>query len=134
MCFVELGEFEVDEWWTCVEVNLKGSFLTAHATLPHLVASKGYIILLTSGFAQTRFEGSSCYNIAKHSVNRLAEWIDIGEVSIFRQPLGSVVHLTSRLFLSSLKNIEIRGSRASPSIPAGSPRTLLQKSSNGCRA
>ncbi|KAG9012811.1 hypothetical protein FRB93_001365 [Tulasnella sp. JGI-2019a] len=73
----KLGDFDVEEWWSTVEVNLKGSYLTAHAMLPHLVASKGYIILLSSVLAQLRVPGGSAYNIAKHSINRLAEWIDI---------------------------------------------------------
>lgn len=69
----------MEEWWSIVEANLKGSFLTAHTTLPHLVKTQGYIILVSSGAAQVRFPGGSAYNLAKHSVNRLAEWIDIGE-------------------------------------------------------
>lgn len=75
----ELGEFSPDEWWSIVESSVKGSFLTAHAALPHLTASKGYIILLSSSLAQLRIPGGSSYNVSKHSLNRLAEWIDIGE-------------------------------------------------------
>lgn len=81
-CFAEISEFEVDDWWSCVEVTLKGGFLTAHATLPHLVTSKGSIILVSSSVAQRRFVGSSPYNTAKHALNRLAEWIDIDECII----------------------------------------------------
>lgn len=58
---------------------MKGSFLTAHATIPELVKTKGYIVFLSSALAQARLPGNSAYNIAKHSLNRLAEWVDIGE-------------------------------------------------------
>lgn len=90
----EIAEFDVDDWWSVVESSLKGSFLTAHAALPHLVASKGYLILVSSIGAQLRVSGGSAYNIGKHSLNRLAEWIDIGESCLFsrRQPTFRYSH------------------------------------------
>ncbi|KAG8863582.1 hypothetical protein FRB96_008322 [Tulasnella sp. 330] len=72
----KLAEFNPEDWWSTVEASLKGSYFTVHATLPHLVASKGYIVLLSSSLAQMRVPGNSPYNIAKHSIIRLAEWID----------------------------------------------------------
>ena len=68
----------MDDWWTVVEASLKGSYLTARATVPELVKTKGYIIFLSSALAQYRAPGGSAYNIAKHSLNRLAEYIDLG--------------------------------------------------------
>ncbi|KAG8860083.1 hypothetical protein FRB96_004106 [Tulasnella sp. 330] len=73
----KLAEFDPEDWWSTVEASLKGSYFTVHAALPHLVASKGYIILLSSSLAQKRVPGNSHYNIAKHSIIRLAEWIDM---------------------------------------------------------
>ncbi|KAG8906677.1 hypothetical protein FRB99_006378 [Tulasnella sp. 403] len=74
----KIAEFDIDDWWGCVEASLKGSFLTVHVTLPELLKSgDGYIILLSSSLAQYRLPGGSPYNIAKHALNRLAEWIDI---------------------------------------------------------
>ncbi|KAG9038041.1 hypothetical protein FRB95_002969 [Tulasnella sp. JGI-2019a] len=75
----KLGEVDANDWYSTVDVSLKGSYFTAHATLPHLIESKGYIILLSSSLAQSRLPGNSAYNIAKHSLNRLVEWIDIGD-------------------------------------------------------
>lgn len=69
----------MEDWWSTVETSLKGSFLTAHATIPHLVKTKGYIVLLASALGQMRIPGGSSYNIAKSSLNRLAEWIAIGK-------------------------------------------------------
>lgn len=80
LSLAELGEWDAEDWWSTVEASLKGSYFTAHAALPHLVASKGYIILLSSTLAQLRVPGNSAYNLAKHSIIRLTEWIDIGEL------------------------------------------------------
>ncbi|KAG8936982.1 hypothetical protein FRC02_009119 [Tulasnella sp. 418] len=73
----KLGEIPAQNWWDVLEASLKGSFLTAHATIPHLVKTKGYIIFASSVLGQTRLPGGSSYNLAKHSMNRLAEWVEI---------------------------------------------------------
>ncbi|KAG8991649.1 hypothetical protein FRB94_000920 [Tulasnella sp. JGI-2019a] len=73
----KLGEFDAEDWYSTVDTGLKGSYFTAHATLPHLIESKGYIILLSSFLAQSRTPGLSPYNISKHAINRLTEWIDL---------------------------------------------------------
>lgn len=63
--------------------NVQGAYLTFHATIPELLKSgNGYFIALSSVLAQTRVPGESAYNIAKHALNRLAEWIDIGEETL----------------------------------------------------
>lgn len=67
----------VDDWWSCIETNVRGCFLIAHTTLPHLVTTKGYIILLSSTVSQLCMATTSAYNNAKHATNRLAKWIDI---------------------------------------------------------
>jgi len=106
----KLAEFDADDWWTTIESSLKGSFLTAHATLPHLTKSKGYIIFLSSSLAQMRIPGGSAYNIAKHSLNRLAEWIDIEYrnqgVKSFAVHPGGVATDLSRKLKESLPNGE----------------------------
>ncbi|KAG8981283.1 hypothetical protein FRC05_004185 [Tulasnella sp. 425] len=58
--------------------NLQGTYFTLHATLPELVKTgNGYFIALSSSLAQARIPGESAYNITKHAVNRLIEWVDI---------------------------------------------------------
>ncbi|KAG9035176.1 hypothetical protein FRB95_011910 [Tulasnella sp. JGI-2019a] len=100
------GDFDPEEWWSTIEASLKGSYLTAHATLRHLIASKGYIILLSSTLAQDRVPGGSPYSIAKHSINRLAEWIDIEYctqgVKSFSVHPGAVLTNLSTPFAQSL--------------------------------
>jgi len=98
----KIADSDIDDWWTCVESSLKGSFLTAHSTLPHLATTKGYIIFLSSVLAQSRIPGGSAYNIAKHSLNRLAEWVDIeyrdqGVKSFAVHPGGVSTDLTRKL-------------------------------------
>ncbi|KIO16139.1 hypothetical protein M407DRAFT_240435 [Tulasnella calospora MUT 4182] len=74
----KMGDYDPEDWVSCMNANVQGAFLTFHATLPELIKAKnGYFIVLSSSLAQTRVPGESAYNIAKHAVNRLAEWIDI---------------------------------------------------------
>ncbi|KAG8988253.1 hypothetical protein FRB94_000969 [Tulasnella sp. JGI-2019a] len=69
------GEFDPEDWYSTVDTSLKGCYFTTHATLPHIIKSQGYIILISSSLAQTR--ALSPYNIVKHAIDRLAEWIDL---------------------------------------------------------
>jgi len=75
----ELFTVTADEWLEVFDANFRGAYLTASATIMELARTKGYIVLLSSGFAQTRYTGMSQYNLSKHAINRLAEWIDLGE-------------------------------------------------------
>lgn len=73
-----IKDTNASEWWQSIEVNLRGAFITAHATLPELVKTgNGYIFFLSSSLAQARKSGDSAYNISKHALNRLAEWVDL---------------------------------------------------------
>ena len=47
--------------------------------LEHLRQTKGYIIVTTSGMAQLRMPNLSSYAISKLAVNRLVEFVDVGE-------------------------------------------------------
>ncbi|KAG8895635.1 hypothetical protein FRC00_007215 [Tulasnella sp. 408] len=74
----KLGDYDPEDWISCMNSNVQGAYLTFHATIPELIKSgNGYFITLSSVLAQTRVPGESAYNIAKHALNRLTEWIDI---------------------------------------------------------
>ncbi|KAG8906659.1 hypothetical protein FRB99_006360 [Tulasnella sp. 403] len=74
----KITESDPDDWWSCMESSLKGTYLTAHAALPELVKTgNGYFIVLSSALAQVRIPGGSSYNIAKLSLTRFADWVDI---------------------------------------------------------
>ena len=55
-----------------INVNLIGVLRTAHATLPHVVASKGYMLLIASVAAFTAMPGLSAYAASKAGVEQLA--------------------------------------------------------------
>jgi NAD(P)-dependent dehydrogenase (short-subunit alcohol dehydrogenase family) len=57
---------------------MKGSFLIAHYTVPHLVLTKGHIIFVSSYAAQLRLPKGSSDGTSKHAMNRFAEFVDTG--------------------------------------------------------
>jgi NAD(P)-dependent dehydrogenase (short-subunit alcohol dehydrogenase family) len=67
-------EVEPDEWWRCVEVNLRGPFLCARAVLPGMIARRRGRIIITSSLAGTGpWPYMSAYAIGKAAVTRLTE-------------------------------------------------------------
>lgn len=83
----KIGESDIDSWWRSWEVNLKGTYLVARYTIPHLIesakkhaannSSGGHLILLSSVGAQLVMPGASDYQTSKHAVNRLCEFINL---------------------------------------------------------
>ncbi|KAG8953236.1 hypothetical protein FRC04_002646 [Tulasnella sp. 424] len=74
----KLGDYDPEDWVSCMDTNLQGTFFTLHATLPELVKTgNGYFIALSSGLAQNRVPGESAYSITKHAINRVIEWVDL---------------------------------------------------------
>ena len=59
-------------WERVIEVDLFGVWRTVHATLPHLVASRGYLLLVSSLAAIIHAPGLAPYNVAKAGVEALA--------------------------------------------------------------
>jgi NAD(P)-dependent dehydrogenase (short-subunit alcohol dehydrogenase family) len=69
-----LWEVEPDEWWRCVEVNLRGPFLCARAVLPGMIARRRGRIIMASSLAGTApWPYMSAYAISKAAVTRLTE-------------------------------------------------------------
>jgi NAD(P)-dependent dehydrogenase (short-subunit alcohol dehydrogenase family) len=69
-----LWETDPDEWWRCVDVNLRGPFLCSLAVLPGMVARRGGRIITTassSGLDPGRY--ASSYAISKCAVIRFSE-------------------------------------------------------------
>ncbi|MGH3698967.1 MAG: SDR family oxidoreductase [Pseudonocardiaceae bacterium] len=69
-----------------VEVNLTGVFRTVQATLPHLIASHGHVLVVSSLAALVPLVGSSAYGASKAGVEAFADTLRI-EVA----PLGVTV-------------------------------------------
>lgn len=55
-----------------IEVNLLGVYRTIRETLPHLLASRGYVLVVNSGSSLVQGPYNSAYNAAKAGVHALA--------------------------------------------------------------
>src|SRR5690606_9186658 len=58
-------------WERVIEVNLLGTWRTVRAALPHLVTSKGYLLLISSGFAAAPGPHASAYAASKSAIESL---------------------------------------------------------------
>jgi NAD(P)-dependent dehydrogenase (short-subunit alcohol dehydrogenase family) len=69
-----LWEVDPDEWWRCVDVNLRGPFLCSRAVLPGMVARRrGRIVTTASGAGLAPMPYASAYVIAKSAAIRFGE-------------------------------------------------------------
>lgn len=69
-------ELDPDTWWSDVEVNLRGVFLSLHAALPGMVArGSGRVVVMGSGFGMVPTPGASAYSSSKAAVARLVDTV-----------------------------------------------------------
>jgi NAD(P)-dependent dehydrogenase (short-subunit alcohol dehydrogenase family) len=69
-----LWEADLDAWWRCLEVHLKGAAIGAKAALPGMVARRqGRIVNVTSSIAARPTPYLSAYGIAKAALLRLTD-------------------------------------------------------------
>ncbi|KAJ7174249.1 NAD-P-binding protein [Mycena filopes] len=68
-------EYDPDNWWKTMEVNIRGVYNIAHFALPELVKTNGYNVIIGSVGAQMRMPFASSYVTSKHALNRLNEYI-----------------------------------------------------------
>jgi len=67
-------EIGADEWWKCVDVNLRGAFLCIHAVLPYMISQKqGRIINMASITGEKPYPFNSAYSLSKMALIRLSE-------------------------------------------------------------
>ncbi|WP_350347658.1 SDR family NAD(P)-dependent oxidoreductase [Agromyces sp. G08B096] len=64
---------DVREWQRMVETNLLGSMYAVHAALPHLLATKGAIVQVSSTAARSASLGSGVYAATKFGISAFAE-------------------------------------------------------------
>jgi len=75
-----IGETAPNEWWTGIEINLKGAYIMTHYFIQSQADPKkptGTIIGVSSGRAGITGEGGSSYNIAKLAEQRLNEHLQL---------------------------------------------------------
>ncbi|KAH8916720.1 NAD(P)-binding protein [Atractiella rhizophila] len=63
-------------WHSTMTTNLFGNYLISRFSLPHLITSKGYLVLMSTAGAQQILTGINDYQVSKHASNRLVEMID----------------------------------------------------------
>ena len=69
-----LWELELDEWWTTMDVNVRGLVLATQLVLPDMVAAgRGRIINITSQAGVHRWPLASAYSVSKAAVVKLTE-------------------------------------------------------------
>ncbi|MFJ9131277.1 SDR family NAD(P)-dependent oxidoreductase [Streptomyces sp. NPDC102340] len=64
---------DTTEWSRMVETNLLGSMYMVHAALPHLLASKGAVVQVSSTSGRTASATSGVYAATKFGINAFAE-------------------------------------------------------------
>lgn len=74
--FEPLWECDPDQWWRCLEVNLRGPFECCRAVLPGMIARRaGCIVNVASGAGTQAFANMSAYVASKTALIRLSEQI-----------------------------------------------------------
>jgi len=87
---------DVRAWERVIEINLLGVMYTDRAALPHLEASRGYLLNIASTAAAFRAPGMSAYCAAKAGVEALSDCLRIE-----MQPVGVRVGVAYFLFLDT---------------------------------
>ena len=68
-----VADLEPAEWRRVMSTDLDGAFYTARAVAPHLVASKGALVFISSIGADAAAAGGAPYHCAKAGVNTLSK-------------------------------------------------------------
>jgi NAD(P)-dependent dehydrogenase (short-subunit alcohol dehydrogenase family) len=72
-----VDEIDPADWAHCINVNLTGSFNTAHAAMPELLATRGALTFVASDAGLTGAQGHAAYCAAKHGVVGLMRAMDL---------------------------------------------------------
>ena len=65
------------EWVRLMDINLNGAMYACHATLPHLLETKGVIVNISSGAGHRPVEGWSAYCASKAALVMLTRALDL---------------------------------------------------------
>jgi NAD(P)-dependent dehydrogenase (short-subunit alcohol dehydrogenase family) len=64
-------------WARTIDVNVTGTFHTVQAALPHIIATRGYVLIVASGFAAAPGPYTSAYAASKAAVESLGRTLRI---------------------------------------------------------
>ncbi len=71
--FASIEALSLDDWQTQIDTNLRGVFCCAQAAVPHLKATKGWIINIGSLASRNSFAGGTGYNASKFGLLGMTE-------------------------------------------------------------
>jgi NAD(P)-dependent dehydrogenase (short-subunit alcohol dehydrogenase family) len=77
-----ISNAESAAWMENWEINVLGPLLLTKFALPHLRASKGRLVHISSGMAVNAVAGTSAYNMAKAALNMLNSTLALEEPSV----------------------------------------------------
>lgn len=73
-----IWEVDADEWWRCLDINLRGSFLCTRSVLPGMIARRqGRILNMASVAGRQAIPYGSAYVISKTALIRFTENIAV---------------------------------------------------------
>ena len=64
---------DTTDWTRMINTNVLGLMYLTHAALPHLLASEGTVVQVSSVAGRVARSGSAVYNASKHAVNAFSE-------------------------------------------------------------
>lgn len=64
---------DTTDWTRMINTNVLGLMYLTHAALPHLLASQGTVVQISSVAGRLARSGSAVYNASKHAVNAFSE-------------------------------------------------------------
>ena len=83
-----IWESDPDEWWRCLEVNLRGPMLCSRAVLPGMITrGRGRIVNVASGAGTLAIPYLGAYVTSKTALIRLTEIIALEAASAWREGL-----------------------------------------------
>jgi NAD(P)-dependent dehydrogenase (short-subunit alcohol dehydrogenase family)/uncharacterized protein YndB with AHSA1/START domain len=139
--FGPFGENDRDDWWTAIEVNLRGAAIGTRAVLPAMIERRsGRIVNVSSGGAETAMTYFSSYIVAKTALVRLTECI-AAEIRPYGLSAFAIGPGTVRTAMSEHSLTSPEGRRWLPwfrkifddglDVPAEVPATLVARLASG---
>jgi short-subunit dehydrogenase len=111
-----------------LDTNLFGVLHTVHATLPHLVRSRGRLVLMGSVSGHVSFPGSAPYSMSKFAVRALADALDVE----LRESGVSVTLVSPGFVESEIRGVDNDG-RHDPAAADPAPRWLVMPAAVAAR-
>src|SRR5262245_33435212 len=99
-------QVDPERWWSCLEVNVRGTFLCCHAVLPGMLArGRGRIVNVASDAGAGGIPYMSAYSVSKTAVIRFTEALaaELREhgISVFAIMPGTVRTAMTEEFMTS---------------------------------